>query len=371
ELKLPVYKADSPQIGMRRYFVGLLTAISNHCNLCPMARHLAIYLLDILMDRYDMSVEQLHVISFGCLLLASKFEEREVKVPRLAFLNNVAQMCNVNVVLKKEDLFRLELLVFENFDWNLCLPTPAHYIDYYLSVSVGKYDLHNGWPIISLTKIKYLLEKYTYYFLELSLQEHSFLHFRPSLIAAACVCASRICMQISPAWTTELELLTCYSWEHLTQCTEMILMCYENDIKEASNIKQVTIQRQEWEALGTPSYQATTQVLFQQSIYHPLAQRSATCSLFQSPVQDLCSAYRDSLQVHRPSDLLARSADSSLHSCAAPQTSLWPSAQVLPTQMPVAGQVALETQPRHGMPMAYGSSYFSSHQLYASRCFEG
>lgn len=54
--------------------------------------------------------------------------------------------------------------------------------------------------------------------------DHAFLHFRPSLIAAACVCASRICMQISPAWTTQLQLLTCYSWEHLAQCIEMMLM---------------------------------------------------------------------------------------------------------------------------------------------------
>lgn len=57
-----------------------------------------------------------------------------------------------------------------------------------------------------------------------SFVDPTFLHFRPSLIAAACVCASRICMQVSPAWTTQLELLTCYSLEHLAQCIEMMLM---------------------------------------------------------------------------------------------------------------------------------------------------
>ncbi|NXV50799.1 CCNJL protein, partial [Uria aalge] len=341
ELKLPVYKAHSPQIGMRRYFIDLLTVLSNRCNLCPTARHLAIYLLDLFMDCYDITVKQLHIISFACLLLASKFEEKEDKVPKLEHLNNLAYLCNVNVVLNKKDLLRMEMLLLENFNWNLCLPTPAHYIDYYLYVSIGENDLHNGWPIASLTKIKDLLEKYAYYFLDFSVQDHTFLYFRPSLIAAACVCASRICMQISPAWTTQLELLTCYSWEHLAQCVEMMFIYYENDIKEASNIKkQVTIQYQEQEALGNLSHQATTQVLFQQSSYHPLAQHSATLSQFQSPVQDLCSAYRDSLQPHRPSSLLAGSADSSLPSYAALQASLWPSAQALPFQMPIALQVA-------------------------------
>ncbi|NXI49568.1 CCNJL protein, partial [Chloroceryle aenea] len=327
ELKLPVYKARSPQLGMRRYFIDLLTVFSNRCSLCPTARHLAIYLLDLFMDCYDISVKQLHIISFACLLLASKFEEKEDKVPKLEHLNNLAYTCNVNVVLNKKDLLRMEMLLLEHFNWNLCLPTPAHYIDYYLCMSIGENDLHSGWPVTSLTKIKGCLEKYVYYFLDFSLQDHIFLHFRPSLIAAACVCASRICMQIYPAWTAQLELLTCYSWEHLAKCIEMMLIYYENDIKEASNLKkQVTIQHQEWEAVGSLSHQVTTQVLFQQSSYHPLAQHSAMLSLFQSPVQDLCFAYRESLQAHRPS------ADSSLHSCAALQGSLWPATQTLPLQ---------------------------------------
>ncbi|XP_009578605.1 PREDICTED: cyclin-J-like protein [Fulmarus glacialis] len=372
ELKLPMYKAHSPQIGMRRYFIDLLTVLSNHFNLCPTARHLAIYLLDLFMDRYDITVKQLHIISFACLLLASKFEEKEDKVPKLEHLNNLACMCNVNVVLNKKDLLRMEMLLLENFNWNLCLPTPAHYIDYYLYVSVGENDLHNGWPITSLTKIKAFLEKYAYYFLDFSVQDHTFLHFRPSLIAAACVCTSRICMQISPAWTTQLELLTCYSWEHLAQCIEMMLIYYENDIKEASNMKkQVTTQHQEQEAVGNLSHQAATQVLFQQSSHHPLAQHSATLSQFQSPVQDLCSAYRESLQAQRPSGLLAGSAEGSPHSCTALQARLRPSAQALPIQTPIAVQVALGTEPRHCISSAYGSSYFSGHHSYAAGCFDG
>uniref|UniRef100_A0A8C6JPB2 Cyclin-J-like protein n=1 Tax=Melopsittacus undulatus TaxID=13146 RepID=A0A8C6JPB2_MELUD len=396
ELKLPVYKARSPQIGMRRYFIDVLTVLSNHCNLCPTARHLAIYLLDLFMDRYDVTAKQLYIISFACLLLASKlqdlhcdcsihlpaavdeavhkgkFEEKEDKVPKLELLNNLAYMCKVNVVLNKQDLLTVEILLLENFDWNLCMPTPAHYIDYYLYVSFGENDLHNGWPITSPTEVKDFLEKYAYYFLDLSVQDPTFLHFRPSLIAAACVCASRICMQVSPAWTMQLEFLTCYSLEHLAQCVEMMLIYYENDINEASNIKkQVTTQHQEQEALGNLTYQATTQVLFQQSSYHPLTQHSATLSQFQWPVQDLCSAYRESLQqAHRPSSVLPGSTDSSLSSYTAFQASLQPSPQALPIQTPFVVQVAFGTESRHCISTVCGSSYFSDSQLYAAGCFD-
>lgn len=106
-------------------------------------------------------------------LLAGKFEEKEDKVPKLEYLNNLAYMYNMNVVLNKKDLLRMEMLLLENFNWNLCLPTPAHYIDYYLYVSIGENDLHNGWPITSLTKIKDFLQKYAYYFLDFSVQGKS------------------------------------------------------------------------------------------------------------------------------------------------------------------------------------------------------
>lgn len=54
--------------------------------------------------------------------------------------------------------------------------------------------------------------------------DHAFLGFRPSQVAAACIAASRICLQISPSWTTMLHLLTGYSWDHLTQCIQLMLL---------------------------------------------------------------------------------------------------------------------------------------------------
>uniref|UniRef100_A0A8C6NS81 Cyclin N-terminal domain-containing protein n=1 Tax=Nothobranchius furzeri TaxID=105023 RepID=A0A8C6NS81_NOTFU len=72
ELKLPSYKGQSPQLRFRRYFADLIAVISNHFRFCPAARHLAVYLLDLFMDRYDVTVQQLQVASSACLLLASK-----------------------------------------------------------------------------------------------------------------------------------------------------------------------------------------------------------------------------------------------------------------------------------------------------------
>lgn len=91
-------------------------------------------------------------------------------MPKLQLLNNFAYMCSLNLMLTKKDLLKMELLLLESFNWNLCLPTPAHFIDYYLFASVREGDLHKGWPITSVTKFRAIMEKYSHSFLEASLQ---------------------------------------------------------------------------------------------------------------------------------------------------------------------------------------------------------
>lgn len=198
ELKLPSYKGQSPQLNLRRYFADLIAIVSNRFRLCPAARHLAVYLLDLFMDRYDVTVQQLHMVSLSCLLLASKsgtdlrhatarslrgvmffcnssliagkFEEREDRVPKLETLNSLGCMSSMNLVLTKQSLLHMELLLLETFQWNLYLPTAAHFIEYYLSIAVHEGDLHDGWPMTCLEKTKLYMAKYADYFLEVSLQ---------------------------------------------------------------------------------------------------------------------------------------------------------------------------------------------------------
>lgn len=115
----------------------------------------------------------LHILLLNkkkCIFFAGKFEEKEDRVPKLEQLNSLGFMCSLNLVLNKKDLIKMELLLLETFDWNLCMPTAAHFIDFYLHASVKEDDLYNGWPISSISKTKVFMDKYTHYFLEVSLQ---------------------------------------------------------------------------------------------------------------------------------------------------------------------------------------------------------
>lgn len=59
--------------------------------------------------------------------------------------------------------------------------------------------------------------------------DHVFLCFAPSLVAAACVAASRLILHLSPTWPPRLQRLTGYAWENLIPCTEKLLMCVSNN----------------------------------------------------------------------------------------------------------------------------------------------
>ncbi|XP_007903756.2 cyclin-J-like protein, partial [Callorhinchus milii] len=368
ELKLPVYKALSPQIALRRYFADLLAILSNRYQLCPTARHLAVYLLDLFMDHYDVAVKQLYVIALSCLLLASKFEEKEDRVPKLDQLNSLGFMSSLHLVLNRQDLLQMELLLLETFSWNLCLPTAAHFIDYYLSVSVHENDLHNGWPLASIAKTKAFLEKYTHYFLEVSLQDHSFLTFRPSMVAAACITASRICLHISPSLTSQLHLLTGYTWEHLTPCIELMLIAHDNDVKEANKTKGHQSSPQ---LLFQPQYQHSTSQLVQ---FHPPTQPQTPVqpqAQTQTQAHTQTQAYRSHLQGRRPTILSGSSSRGyTIQACPGLQSSLQPTVRALPVQGPIAMQVAITTEPRHCITVAYGRNFLSGHHTYTAGCFE-
>ncbi|KAL4659791.1 cyclin-J-like [Arapaima gigas] len=384
ELKLPAYRAHSPQISMRRYFADLLAMLSKRCQLCPTARHLAVYLLDLFMDHYDVAFKQLYAIALCCLLLASKFEEKEDRVPKLEQLNALSFMRSLNLVLTKQDLIRIELLLLETFGWNLCMPTAAHFIDYYLSISLQDGDLHNGWPLCSLPKTRAFMDKYTHYFLEVSLQDHTFLNFRPSQVAAACVAASRICLQISPGWSAALHLLTGYTWDHLAQCVELMLIAHDNDLQEGNKAKssplseQTTLQTRSQSVTNSSSSSSSMDrepstssqhLVFHTGSYPHLSQTSATLSQLHmlSDTQALGHAVpQEHLQSHRAGLFSSLAIGSAQH----PYPDLGSELHSLSTQGSISMQVSLVLEPRHCLGMTYGGGYVSSYHSFAASCFD-
>lgn len=135
---------------------------------------------------------------------------------------------------------------------------------------------------------------------------------------------------------------------------------YDNVLKDAVAVKSQALAM----VPGSP-----TQVLFQPPAYPGLSQPTATAlAQFQTPVQDLCLAYRDSLQAHRSGALLSGGTSPSLHA-------LYPTLQPLdvcsvPLPASFSMQMAIAAEPRHCLATTYGSSYFSGAHAFPAGCFD-
>lgn len=103
--------------------------------------------------------------------LIGKFEDREDHVPKLEQINSTRILSGQNFTLTKKELLSTELLLLGAFSWNLCLPTPAHFLDYYLLASVSQKDHHcHSRPPTCPRKTKECLKEYAHCFLEVALQ---------------------------------------------------------------------------------------------------------------------------------------------------------------------------------------------------------
>ncbi|CAB1312500.1 unnamed protein product, partial [Coregonus sp. 'balchen'] len=128
------------------YFADLIAIVSQRYQLCPAARHLALYLLELFMDCYYIMVQHLHMVTLSCLLLA---RQREDRVPKLETLNCLGCMSSINLVLTKQGLLHMDCTLHR---------------------AVNEADLHDGWPMACQEKTVLYMTKYADYFLEVSLQ---------------------------------------------------------------------------------------------------------------------------------------------------------------------------------------------------------
>lgn len=223
EMSMNRFYGSSRLLSSRRYIVDWLAAIWEEKKLSTMTRHLAITLLDFLMDGMDIDQKQLNLIAVACLLVASKFEEAEINIPRAKDLNTHLP----GTGFTNYQYMQAELIILKFFDWNVGLVSPAHFGDYYLS-----FVLHPR-TIVGITemddKMSSYVKKYHAYFLEVILQDHMYHEFLPSLVGAASVAATRMCLCLEPSWPKDLEAVTGYTVQELAVPVQRLLNTHSQD----------------------------------------------------------------------------------------------------------------------------------------------
>ena len=225
ELEVPKYKSCSPQLCYRRCLVDWLSVVSKKLVLSNGIVHISVKYMDLVMDKFEFSKEpQLTLLAVCCMWIAAKLDERDDLIPSLSSLKSIVQD-----TYNLDDFLQMELIIMQSLDWRLLLPTAEQFIGYYLHNCLFDTDLHVGYKITNFDKAKKYIVKYTYYFLEVSLQDYTFYNFLPSLVAASVLAASRMCIKITPTWTDVLVQVTGYNYSDLESCVLKLMEIHASD----------------------------------------------------------------------------------------------------------------------------------------------
>ncbi|XP_052227638.1 cyclin-J-like [Dreissena polymorpha] len=231
EQTVPALQGNSTQLWMRRHLVDWLSEIVGELGVCATAQHLAVHLLDHFMDGLEVEMAYLHLAALTCLLLAVKFEDHCDRIPHISRLNSYVHVNQYNggqpYTARQFLQMELNILKFANFE--LCIPTVPHFLPYFLKVAVDEDDLVDGAPISSKGLVETYLHKHAAYFQEIVLQDHMYSEYCPSLVAASCVAAARICLHLTPTWPKQLELMTDFFLEQLLPCIKNMLGTHQRD----------------------------------------------------------------------------------------------------------------------------------------------
>ncbi|XP_065649938.1 cyclin-J isoform X2 [Hydra vulgaris] len=249
ELEIPKFHGTSSQLCYRRLLIDWLAVISEKLFLSHGILHLSVVYMDTMMEKWEFSKRsQLNLLALCCLWIAAKLDETDNRIPLISTLK-----CFVANSFEQDDFMQMELNIMQSLDWRLLLPTSVHFLDLYLSNSICLDDLHVGYKITSTEKYKVYIQKYAFYFLEVSLQDHYFNDFLPSLVASAAISASRICLKLTPSWNQLLETMTGYSESCLTNLVNFFLRIHQEDQQRPKSVQTKTYLYQDESLDGSGS----------------------------------------------------------------------------------------------------------------------
>jgi hypothetical protein len=220
------YVPEALYLKYRKVLVDWVCEIGEDLKFSGDAIHLSISYLDTILLKLDVPKNKLQLVCLCCLVIASKFGEREEKVPRLKDLFDFCKGTYSVELFKKTEVLILELL-----EWKLKTITPFQFIHFYLSKGVvysSDQTLIRGVD----AKLLRFLRKYTEFFVDLSLQEYTFNIYSSNILACAAIAGARKAVGLYPFWSVELEDLTGVYWRDISDCFEQLYKYFEKTFPE-------------------------------------------------------------------------------------------------------------------------------------------
>jgi len=201
---------------MRSILVDWLVEVAEEYRLVPETLYLAVNYIDRFLAHVPVNRSKLQLVGVTCMLIASKYEEiHPPAVDEFVYISDNTY--------KREEILHMEGMILNRLKFELSAATVKVFLNRFLKAAkVGECDQTT--------------EKLCEYLCELTLQEYSFIKYRPSEIAAAALRLALHTMRL-PSWSPLLQDVSGYPSEKLQNCVAEMFSLFRK--AESNNLQAV------------------------------------------------------------------------------------------------------------------------------------
>jgi len=217
--KTDIYNNNEDLILRRQKVIHWIYSVSVKFELQTSTIYRCIYYLDKLCTTKDVNYSHLRILAATVLLLSIKWNEKEEKVPSLYRLN---KECNKDYTPNSFKLMEIKVLNLLSFKLKVVLPIDfvSYYIDKGCVFDNDKLDQCYNLHLHQRTTI--YIQKFSSFFLDISIQNYRFWQFIPSKLAFAVIIAARRALKIEPYFNPKLINLCNYYPNEITKCFSLL-----------------------------------------------------------------------------------------------------------------------------------------------------
>ena len=213
------YHAKPAFLPYRKKVLEWIESLVSKFGFQPSTLNFAMGYFDAVLSLYTVSVAQIKLIAYICIIIAAKMEEQDHKIPMLEEGFKL-----FDKEFTSDEILNYEKLVFKILNYQLNMKTPFTFAAFFLSKGVLQLcEIPIVRPDSSETNaFAKKLEGLVITIVLRSLRDYDFYKFTSIAVAASSIAVARKILQIPGGWTRHLEELTLLSWSTIQECVEML-----------------------------------------------------------------------------------------------------------------------------------------------------
>lgn len=212
------FNPQAHHIGYRAKVISWMANLVRKFAYSDSTFHFAVGYFDAVLSLYTVTLKQVKLISYICLYIAAKMEERDGKVPSIEEAFKL-----FDNEFSSAEIINCEKLVFKILDYQLNIKTPYAFATFFLSRGVLlPSELPAGLHAEARTDFLDKLERLINDLVCQSVNNYAFYRYSSVAIAASAVALARRMMGLSCAWSDTLENLTMLNWQSINECFTLL-----------------------------------------------------------------------------------------------------------------------------------------------------